>query len=103
MQELCGQAMAAFLEQADAGADSTAMLMLGTHLGASTRMSVLSRPQTADELTAWFAKLWSDRDARQVTARSTVISAFDFWRDRGRLELDVVATLRGQPRAIDPP
>lgn len=89
------QAMAAFLDQAGVTADSTAMLMLGTHLGASTRMSDLSRPQTAGELASWFEKLWPGQGDRQRAARSTVVAAFDYWREREWLDTDPAAQLRG--------
>ena len=88
------QAVEAYL-RTDAQADSTAILMLGTHLGASTRLKALEQPQTATELREWFLRLWTEGSGgRREEARKTVLRAVDHWRAQGWLSGDPAAELR---------
>ena len=88
------QAVEAYLKT-DAHADSTAILMLGTHLGSSTRLKALEQPQTATDLREWFLRLWGERSGgRGEEARETVLRAIDHWRAQGWLSGDPAAELR---------
>ena len=80
--------------EAGSTADSTAMLMLGSHLGSATRLSELTRTDTPEKLNAWFERLHAGQGSSQQTARATVVAAVDHWRDQGWLSTDPAALLR---------
>ncbi|WP_165985213.1 hypothetical protein [Streptomyces sp. YIM 98790] len=89
------QAIQAFLTQASGDVDHTAMLLLGTHLGSAARLSVLDEADAAQNLAAWFARVWQDRDAQAAQrSRETLCRAADFWGAHGWLTSDPAARLR---------
>ncbi|WP_156727603.1 hypothetical protein [Streptomyces apocyni] len=90
------QAIAAFLGEASGQADSTAMLLLGTHLGSHNRLGVLDEPGAADRLAEWCDGHWPDRgtDAAQ-RALGTICRAVAFWGAQGWLTTDPAARLNG--------
>ncbi|MEU7317210.1 hypothetical protein [Streptomyces sp. NPDC007083] len=89
------QAIAAFLSEASGEVDHTAMLLLGTHLGSYSRLSVLEGQDAADDLAAWCEGHWGDRGtAGNGRALATILRAVDFWGARGWLTSDPAAGLR---------
>lgn len=77
------QAVEHFLE-AHPGADSLAMLMLGQHLGPSTRLHQLGS-SLADSLTTWLLKTWPD-DRRREGPAAAVDAALAHWQRNGWLD-----------------
>jgi hypothetical protein len=89
------QAIEAFLKSGASDADATAMLMLGTHLGSSNRLTTLEGAAAAAALQAWFERTWGSRGGRGAdTARRAVTAAVDHWREQGWLGDDFAAELR---------
>jgi len=89
------QAIDAYLRSTPSAADSTALLMLGAHLGPSTRLNTLNAPDVRDRLATWFVQLWGDkRPEQREEARRTVLGAVDYWRDQQWMQEDLGAGLR---------
>lgn len=89
------QAVEAFLASDFRDADATAMLMLATHLGPSSRLGALDEPEAATALRAWFERLYgpAGRTSRESALR-TVLGAVDFWRTQDWVTGDPAAALR---------
>jgi hypothetical protein len=89
------QAIEAYLSSTPSAADSVTLLMLGSHLGPSTRLNELDASDTPGNLTAWFMQLWDDKNPdRRAIARSTVLGAIDYWRSQDWIHNDAGAGLR---------
>ncbi|MBT2420728.1 hypothetical protein J7F01_36965 [Streptomyces sp. ISL-22] len=88
------QAIAAFMGESSGQADATAMLLLGTHLGSHTRLTVLEEDGAADRLAEWCLGHWGDGGDRAQRCLSTICRAVDFWGARGWLASDPAAGLR---------
>ncbi|MDK1473798.1 hypothetical protein QNO07_10260 [Streptomyces sp. 549] len=89
------QAIQAFLTESSGDVDHTALLLLGTHLGSASRLSVLEERQAAADLATWAADRWPDRQAAaRSRALDTLCRAVDFWGARGWLASDPAAHLR---------
>ncbi len=87
------QAIEAHLE-ADAGADSLTMLMLGRHLGPSRRIRDLDQRAEQERLRRWFDETWSQADpGRREAARAALADALTLWRARGWLRPDTLQRL----------
>ena len=70
------------------------MLMLGRHLGPSSRVRDLDDPAHQQRLREWFDKTWSSRDpGRRDTARDALIDAFAHWRTMGWIGLETLHQL----------
>ena len=89
------QAVEAFLASGFHDADSTAMLMLATWLGPSTRLNALGGREAAKELGAWFDRLYGPGAGKsRDSALPTVVGAIDFWRAKHWVADDPAAVLR---------
>ncbi|HSP59739.1 MAG TPA: hypothetical protein VLO09_01640 [Ornithinimicrobium sp.] len=79
--------------------DPTVVLLLGTHLGPSTRVDALERSgHGADELREWVEGTWG-RGARGAAARHTLTALADHWSDQGWTTTDLAAAVRPQEDA----
>jgi hypothetical protein len=89
------QAVDAFLSSGFPDADSTAMLMLATRLGPSSRLNILEGGAAAKDLGAWFEKLYGSKaGTSRDSARRTIVGAVDHWRAQGWVADDPAAALR---------
>lgn len=85
------QATEAFLEATDDQADSVVLVLLGTLLGASTRVSALDTAQTADRVVEWLDRTWGSAPSeRRTAAVVTLRSTFGHWRQQGWLGTDAL-------------
>jgi hypothetical protein len=88
------QATEAVLNQAQGPTDSLCLVLLGTELGASTRLSRLDE-QTAESLRRWVrAKFGEASTARRDTAEATIKNIVDHWLREGWLAVDIAADIR---------
>jgi hypothetical protein len=87
------QAVEVFLEAAGSPADALAMLLLGTELGPSTRLSLLDTPATAAELTRWLDQTFQGRHEQRQEAAGVLRRALGLWQEKGWLIHDVSAAL----------
>jgi hypothetical protein len=79
----------AFLNEAGDQVDSLTMVLLGTKLGASTRLSRLDTPDTTIQLSAWIQQTY--RPEQRPAAVETLRRAFSYWRSQGWLSRDLAA------------
>jgi hypothetical protein len=77
------QATEEFLEAAGGGADSLTMVLLGSKLGPSTRLSALDTEKTALFLAAWVEGTFGGREDRRRQAVATLRQAVAYWSKRG--------------------
>lgn len=77
------QATEEFLEAAGQSADSLTMVLLGSKLGPSTRLSALDAEKTALFLRAWVEGTFSGREDRRRQAVATLRQAVAYWQERG--------------------
>jgi len=88
------QATAAFLEHVD-GADNLCLVLLGSMLGASTRLSAADTPETAERLAEWVTETWRTSPSdKRLSAVGTICDAVDHWRREGWLRTDLASKLR---------
>lgn len=88
------QATEAFLEQASEPVDHLCLVLIGTELGASTRLSRLDA-QTAETIGAWMAsKLGTATQERREQARTTITALVDHWLAQGWVSTDLASALR---------
>jgi hypothetical protein len=88
------QATEAFLRDAEGPADSLCLVLLGTELGASTRLTSLGQ-DTARLLATWVPATFKDAaSARRASAERTIRDLVDHWLGEGWLETDIAAHLR---------
>lgn len=88
------QAIDAFLS-ASPDADALTMVMLGRHLGPSTRLQELDEPAVSTALQQWFRTSWGDRHSeRRAAAAAAVVAAVDHWRAQGWVQADLAGFLR---------
>jgi hypothetical protein len=89
------QGVEAFLASGVRDADSTAMLMLATHLGPSTRLNSLEGAAAAKDISLWFERLYGVEAGRsRDSALRTIVGAIDFWRAQCWVADDPAAGLR---------
>jgi hypothetical protein len=89
------QAVEAFLASGFEDTNATAMLMLATQLGSSTRLNALEGAKAAKDLAAWFHRLYGPKTgSTRESALRTVVGAIDFGRAKGWLADDAAALLR---------
>lgn len=98
------QATEQFLLQADHPVDSVALVILGSFLGPSARVSSLESARTRTAVGGWFEGRWGSRSARagRETARETVVSLAAYWQCQGWMSSDLAEGLRAegdQPRS----
>ncbi len=75
--------------------DSTALIMLGAHLGPARRLADLKGDDAADELADWFTRTYRGAaDDRRETARGTIIAIVDHWLSEKWLPVDLARQLR---------
>jgi hypothetical protein len=85
------QATEAFLDATDDEVDSVVLVLLGTLLGASTRVSALGTARTADRVVEWLDRTWGSAPSeRRTSAAGTLRSMFGHWREQGWLDSDVL-------------
>jgi hypothetical protein len=85
----------AFLASDFRDADATAMLMLATQLGPSSRLSALEGSEAASALAAWFERLYGPKGRKsRDSALRTVVGAIDFWRAKDWVPDDAAVELR---------
>jgi len=77
------QAVEAYLGQVDGPTDSVALVLLGSELGSSVRLSTLDSTETAGRLADWVQRIWGSRADQRDRAVATLRGAFDYWRDQG--------------------
>lgn len=83
------QATEEFLGDAGSSVDSVAMVLLGSKLGPSTRLSRLDTEATADELERWVAQTFTSRKDQRAAAVTTLQRAVRYWLDHGWLTRDL--------------
>jgi len=88
------QATEAYLESAGSSADALTMVLLGTNLGPSTRLSRLDTPATASELARWVDQTYGGRREQRDLAVATLCRAFGYWQERGWLTTDPAVGLK---------
>jgi hypothetical protein len=89
------QAVETFLASDFRNADATAILMLATQLGPSSRLSALEGPEAATALATWFERLYGPKEGKsRDSALRTVVGAIDFWRAKDWVADDPAAELR---------
>ncbi len=87
------QAVEAYLTSAP-DADSLTLVLLGQHLGPSTRLDSLG-PEAADRMQRWFQSTWGSQPAsRRDHAAVALVGAIAHWRQHGWLSTDLTAGLR---------
>lgn len=89
------QAIGAFLTTSAGSGGATAMLMLGTYLGASTRLSRLSRADAPEDFRSRFDRTWPETSANRENAGDSVRSAVDYWTEQAWLSPEAGAILVG--------
>lgn len=88
------QATEAFLN-GEVEADSTALIMLGAHLGPARRLEGLKDPTAAIELEEWFIRTYRGAaEDRRETARGTIVAIVDHWLHEKWLPVDLAEKLR---------
>lgn len=87
------QATEAFLGEAGAEASSLTMVLLGSKLGPSTRLSHLDTEATAGDLQRWVAETFASREDQREAAVRTLKQATRYWLDRGWLTRDLTVGL----------
>ena len=88
------QATTAFLEEVE-GADTLCLVLLGSMLGASTRLSAVDTEEMATRVGAWAAETWgTSTDDKRRRAAETICDAVDHWRREGWLQTDIASEMR---------
>lgn len=87
------QATEAYLEEAGSPTDALTMVLLGTKLGASTRVSRLDTQATAFELTRRVDQTYGGRREQRAHAIAVLLRAFGYWQEKGWLTHDFGAAL----------
>ena len=87
------QATEAFLGQAREPTDSLCLVLLGTELGASTRLSSLDH-QTGEAIALWVDSRFGKAATRRELATATITDLVDHCLREGWLSTDIAATLR---------
>jgi hypothetical protein len=88
------QATEAFLHEAQGPTDSLCLVLLGTELGASIRLSRLGE-DTARSLATWARAAFGEASsARRDSAETTIKDLVDHWLRQGWLTADIAVHLR---------
>jgi len=85
------QATKAFLNDAGEPTDGLTMVLLGTKLGASTRLSRLDTAAAVADLSVWLEQTYTARPDQRSQAVATLRRAFAHWRAQGWLTHDLAA------------
>jgi hypothetical protein len=91
------QAIESFLARKGTEADSACLVLLGAHLGVSTRLSALDVPAKAQAVSEWFEQRWGKRRSSsnaRPEALQTVVAVADYWRSQGWISTDLAERLR---------
>lgn len=76
-------------------ADSTALVLLGAHLGPASRLQDMEDDQVTTKLEDWFSQTYRGASAdRRESARNTLIALVDYWLQQDWLEQDLIKNLR---------
>lgn len=88
------QATEAFLNEAGSSSDGLTMVLLGTKIGAATRLSRIDTPETAGELARWVGETFGTRSEQREQAVDVLRRATTYWTAQGWLKLDLTAELQ---------
>lgn len=90
------QATEAFLEATDEQVDSVVLVLLGTLVGASTRVSALDDSGAADRVAEWLERTWGPTSGeRRAAAAATLRHTFGHWLEQGWLAGDALLEALG--------
>lgn len=87
------QATEAFLKEAGSSSDGLTMLLLGTELGAATRLSRVDTPEAAGDLARWAQATFGTRPEHRQHAVDVLRRATTYWTAQGWLKQDLTADL----------